>query len=176
MHPEAYAFIQKHAPKKTEGLRVLEIGSYNVNGTTRPLFRGARYVGLDRRPGREVNVVADGAEWDGDGKPFDVVVSTEALEHAPDPGAVLRNARKLLTMGGRLMLTAASLEREPHGQDGVHTVPKGEHYANIDPEWLRSLLSGRGWELVTFEHHPERGDVYAVARKVSTSKPKDGTP
>ena len=51
-------FIENYVPKDKE-VKVLDIGSCNVNGCYRPLFSGtkAKYVGLDICSGINVDVV-----------------------------------------------------------------------------------------------------------------------
>lgn len=69
--------------------KVLEIGSYNVNGSVRELFdQVGFYVGVDTREGPGVDVT----RHPGCPLPFapaargwDVIVSTEMLEHDPRP-------------------------------------------------------------------------------------------
>jgi SAM-dependent methyltransferase len=48
---------------------------------------------------------------------FDVVLSTQVLEHVPDPEALLKEAQRVLKPGGHLVLTAPQtnpLHEEPH--------------------------------------------------------------
>jgi SAM-dependent methyltransferase len=173
MHPEAFDYIRRMtAGRDCSGQAILEIGSYNVNGSVRRIFRqAARYVGVDIRPGPGVDVVWDGATFPPElAGPFDVVVSTETFEHADDPQLVLDLAEQILRPGGLLLLTAASPERAPHSCDGYDTIPPGEHYAGIDPDTLTAWLAG--WDAVAIEHHAARGDVYARAVKRGES---DGT-
>lgn len=163
MHREAYQFVADQVAELTmEGRAVLELGSYNVNGSVRPLFAGcARYVGLDLRPGRDVDVVSAAADYDGAGA-FAVVVCCEMLEHDPDPPATLASAWRALQPGGMLILTAASPLRAPHGCDGGQVGP-AEHYAGIGAVQLSQWLEG--WSDVQIMHTPSRGDLYATARK-----------
>jgi SAM-dependent methyltransferase len=159
MHKAAYEWIADQvADKVTNTLRVLEIGSYDVNGSVRDLFTGAQYVGIDRRPGRGVDIVCDARDLDHRAV-YDIVLSTEVLEHEPDPAQIVACARRALRRGGLLLLTAASPERQPHGCDGG---PVGkEHYAGVSAEAIRAML--RGWRDIAIEVHPERGDIYARA-------------
>lgn len=163
MHPEAYQFVADQvADMDMAGRSVLEIGSYNVNGSVRPLFAGCvRYVGIDLRPGRGVDVVCAAADYDGMGA-FDLVVSCETLEHDPDPALTLASAWRALAPGGQLILTAASPLRTPHGCDGGLVGPD-EHYAGIGAVQLSGWLEG--WSDVQIMHTPSRGDLYATARK-----------
>lgn len=166
MHDEAYQFVASQmAGRPIEGLAVLEFGSYNVNGSVRRIFRNpARYVGVDVRPGRDVDVVSRAADYDGQGA-FDVVVSAETLEHDPDPQATLESAMRALKPGGLLILTMASPLRAPHGCDGGNVGP-GEHYAGIGAVQLSQWLAD--WDGVEIAHIPSRGDLYATARKAGT--------
>jgi SAM-dependent methyltransferase len=169
MHIEAFNFVAtargRLAPDVTK-LAILEIGSFNVNGSVRPLFAGAaRYYGIDVRPGPDVDEVADAREWEG-GEAFDVVVSTEVLEHVEDPERILAGAWRALKPDGILILTAAGPGRAPHGVDGGEV--GSEPYANIDPEELRALLAD--WLDVDIHFNAAAGDTYATARKPGASE------
>lgn len=162
MHPAAYNAIAR----MLEGVpvakkHILELGSFNVNGSVRPLFADAtRYDGLDSRPGPDVDIVADGRTWKPK-TPYDIVVTCETLEHTDDPQSLLATAQAALKPGGLLLLTAASPERTPHGIDGGAL--GGEVYTAIAPDALAEWLGV--WEDVKITHNPSAGDVYASARK-----------
>ncbi len=163
MHTDAYRFVARivksHPPA---GLRVLEIGSLNVNGSVRALFDGcARYTGIDRHPGREVDIVVDARKYNGRAA-FDMVVTTETLEHDPEPETIIACAKRALKPGGMLVITAASTGRAPHNCDGLPW-DGIEPYENIAPARLVRLLSG--WQDVQVEYNPAGCDVYAVAVK-----------
>ena len=168
MHPSAFAYIKAHAPAAA---RVLDIGSLDVNGTAqglslRALFSDAGYHGIDEHDGPGVDAVVSAADYDGAGR-FDLVVSTEAMEHAPHPEDIIACAWRSLSPGGMLLLTAAAPERQPHNCDG--TGYSGiEHYANIHPDQLRAWLAD--WEDVEVVHQPSLGDVYASAKKPALKK------
>jgi SAM-dependent methyltransferase len=82
----------------------LEVGSLDVNGSVRPLFSGP-YTGVDMRPGPGVDVVAFADALPFAGGSFDVVVSTEMLEHDPSPWLSLAEMGRVLRSGGHLLLT-----------------------------------------------------------------------
>ena len=166
MHQAAYQFVQSKTDGVSfQGKRILEIGSYIVNGSVRPLFGGADYTGTDVRGGPGVDVVTDCADYDG-GAAFDVVVSTETMEHMANPHALIECAYRALKPGGMLILTAAGPRRPHHGIDGGDV--RDEPYGNITPEMLAVMLDG--WKRVEIVHNDAAHDVYATARKPRAAK------
>lgn len=87
MHRTAYndceAFIRKYNTGKWD--HVAEVGSLDINGSIRPLFDGIcrAYTGIDLNSGPGVNiVVASPYNWfEIDSNSFDLVVSTQCMEH-----------------------------------------------------------------------------------------------
>jgi len=74
------------------GDKVLDVGSYDVNGTYKSIFekRGLLYTGTDREKGPNVDIVMDACQLIGpDGKEvrdeYDMVVSGQMLEHMEFP-------------------------------------------------------------------------------------------
>lgn len=166
MHQAAWDFLERATVEiDMTGLAVLEFGSYNVNGSVRPLFDGcARYVGLDVRAGRDVDVVCAAKDYDGAGA-FDIVVCAETLEHDPDPQATIASAWRALRPGGLLILSAAGPTRPVHSCDGSATKPEDEYYANVSGHDLIGWLDG--WTDVQVFHSRSGDDVYAVARRAA---------
>jgi hypothetical protein len=167
MHPEAWDFVRRATRVWSRPRAVVELGSRDLgNGSVRGLFPDAEsYVGVDVVPGPSVDVVADAGTWRPE--PFflvpDLVVCCELLEHTAAGPAILANAHGMLRPGGRLVLTAASTGRAPHSALDGGPLREGEYYQNVDPDELLCWL--RPFTVEAFEVHPERGDVYAVARK-----------
>ena len=86
-------FVDNYVKGKGK-VRVLDVGSYNVNGCMRPLFDGmeAEYVGLDIAAGPNVDVVMnDPYNWDNvPDESFDFVVSANAFEHIEYPWVTIK--------------------------------------------------------------------------------------
>lgn len=164
MHKEAMDFVRANCRPG----RVCEFGSYNVNGSARELYQGWDYVGVDLRPGRGVDVVADFCSPQlcstFAGQSFDVIVSTEAFEHCKDWQNAVFNAFVLLKPGGRFLITAAGPKRAVHNNDGGSVLADGEHYANIDPVELERVLKEH-FPRVTVTLGRNGQDVYASAWK-----------
>jgi SAM-dependent methyltransferase len=163
MHPAAYRFVTGVVDKlDVSQLTVVELGSYDVNGSVRPLFAGcAGYIGVDLRPGPGVDVVGDAATW-GEPEHCDVVVTTETLEHTPAAREIVANAARLLRPGGWVIVTAASPARTPHGVDGGQV--GAEFYAGVSAAQLLAWLIDAGLDPEQVRE-ADGGDVYALARK-----------
>ncbi len=137
MHQQVHEFIRRvkeHRPKAFRGVRVLEIGSYNVNGSAREHFKDAEYVGCDVRPGPGVDVVADGCDLDLPADSFDVSLSTEVFEHCDRWPLILANMIRMLKPGGLLLLTVAAFARAPH--TGDENGQFGDSYRALQPQDL----------------------------------------
>jgi SAM-dependent methyltransferase len=91
------------------GGSVLEVGALDVNGSVRPILleqmAPRAYVGIDVVTGPGVDRVVDVVDYPGEGL-FDVVISTEMLEHACNYRSALRAMVRLLREDGHLVLTA----------------------------------------------------------------------
>lgn len=146
------------------GLGVLEVGSYDVNGSVRPIVAAhgpAAYVGVDQSDGPGVDRVvacADLVAVFGPGA-FDVVISTEMLEHVVDWQGCIAQLCEVLVAGGLLVLTTRSpgFPYHPFPID-VWRYPLGVMAAIIEAAGLRIR------ELVP---DPGRGSpgVFAIAVK-----------
>jgi SAM-dependent methyltransferase len=91
---------------------VLEVGSYDINGTVRAGIEAlspASYLGADIAAGPGVDLVASATELPDlfpDG--FDLVVTTEMLEHVEDWRATMVALAQLVKPGGTLALSTRS--------------------------------------------------------------------
>ena len=165
MHVQAFDFVAAHVTGLAP-ISVLEIGSLDINGSVRALF-GANvdYHGLDVVDGPGVDEVGDAADWRAS-RCYDLVVSTEVLEHAPRWRDILTNAWDAVAPGGRLLATCATDPRAPHSAiDGLDVRPD-EHYANVTPGDV--LAHARPWstDRLVVEAHQGRGDLYLRADRV----------
>lgn len=95
--------------------RVLEIGSYDVNGSVRSNFKNAsNYVGVDLIPGPSVDVVNKGHLYKSETK-FDIVLSVESFEHNSDWIKTFENMIELADDNGIVIFTCATKGRLEHG-------------------------------------------------------------
>lgn len=160
MHGEVWTFVARAARDITaRRLRVVEIGSRDVNGSVRPIFAGHEYTGVDRASGPGVDVVGDGATF-GEAGAYDLGLCCETLEHAANAADIVANLCRIVRPGGLLIVTCATDPRAPHsGVDGG-PLRDGEHYANVPPACLLHWLDG----CVYLNLEVERGDLRAIAQ------------
>lgn len=121
MHNSVMRWVKETLPD-VSGWRVVELGSYNVNGSVRPLCESAKeYLGVDIRKGRGVDVVCDvskGGLSERYGH-FDLVMSTETLEHVAEWRSFIHAAKMLCCGSGQIILTARGpgFKRHAHPND-----------------------------------------------------------
>lgn len=123
------------------GLDVLEVGSFDVNGSVGSAAKQhspRRYVGVDIVPGPGVDVVCsaeDLVNTFGEAS-FDVVVTTEMLEHVPNWKSAIMQMKQVLRPGGRLILTTRSRGFHLHGYPADYwrfsTEDMGEIFSDFD--------------------------------------------
>lgn len=143
MHDAAYEWVLRNAP--LEPVAVLDLGGRNVNGSIRPVFaEGSSFVSVDLVAGPDVDVVGDAADVSVAGR-FDVVVSTELLEHTPRGAEIVANAAAHLSPGGVFIATMAGPGRAVHSADGAPELAPGEWYANVEPDELGEWLDAAGF-------------------------------
>jgi cyclopropane fatty-acyl-phospholipid synthase-like methyltransferase/glycosyltransferase involved in cell wall biosynthesis len=98
--------------------KTLEVGSRDVNGSTRQIFapRSTTYVGVDLFNGPGVDRIIDVKDLTKNFAPgsFDIVTSTEMLEHCADWQDALFQMASVLHQDGLLMITTRSPGFELH--------------------------------------------------------------
>lgn len=155
MHGSIMNWLRGHADRMPghfkDGARVLELGSRNINGSPRDVFgeRGidpAYYLGVDANGGAGVDVAGVAHEVVPEHAIkkmgcFDIVISTEMLEHDPYWEQTLQLCARALRPGGVLLLSCASSRRKPHNLDDS---PVPGHYRGLDPDDLVPVLEATG--------------------------------
>jgi SAM-dependent methyltransferase len=143
-HPEQLAYLAAVIAANRDlvtGARVLEVGSYDVNGSVRGLFDEvavAVYTGVDLVEGPGVDRVQYGHEVDDPAGSFDVTLSAECFEHDPNWRETFANMVRLTRPGGVVTFTCASVGRVEHGtrrtlvKDSPGTQAEGvDYYRNL---------------------------------------------
>lgn len=145
-------------------LDVVDVGSLDVNGNDRYLFPESiySYTGCDIVAGANVDVVFDGPnDWQDIGQ-FDVVITSNTMEHVTDTHKFIRNLASLAKPGGLVCV--------------VVPFACGEHKYPVDcwrilPDGMRFLFESIA-KLSVIECHMRMspydesvGDTIGIARK-----------
>lgn len=96
--------------RQGETIKILDIGSYNQNGTYRELLNSDRYVytGLDMEKGPNVDIVPkDIYAWEElPDNSFDLVISGQVFEHIEFPWLTIKEIERVLKPSGFCIITA----------------------------------------------------------------------
>ena len=166
MHPSIISVFENGilTADDVRGRTVLEVGACDVNGSVRPIIENlgpASYLGVDNTNGPRVDKVADCGDliatfgWGA----FDVVVSTEMLEHVADWRRCIANLAGVTAEEGLLVVTTRS-PGYPY-----HAFP--EDYWRYTPDVLSGILTAIGLDVIDCFPDPDAGmpGVVAKARK-----------
>ena len=162
-------FMENVDCKEFEGRRVLEVGSRYVNGSVRPLIerfcKPREYIGIDIEPGKYVDIVLPAeriVDYFGP-ESFDVVVSTEVIEHVRDWRLVINNMKAVLRRGGYIYITTRSFGFP------YHAYP--HDYWRYEPSDMLRIF--RDFEIIKLARDHEEPGVFLKARKSTNWRPID---
>lgn len=136
---------------------VLEVGSLNVNGGVRDLIDAGSYVGLDMRPGPDVDVVGLAKELPFGDATFDLVVCTEMLEHDPTFWLSLAEMGRVLKPKALLILTTRGNGFAEHR----HPV---DHYRFM-PDSMPVLLDLASCNPIDMRLDPEAEGIFMLGQR-----------
>jgi SAM-dependent methyltransferase len=160
-HPNCLDFVENHLrADEVAGKNVIEVGARDVNGSARPLierYGPQTYLGVDIEKGPGVDEICD-ANSLLDKYPansFDVVLSTEMLEHVAEWRLVVHNLKQLVKPGGVLLITTRSVGF------GYHGYPYD--FWRFQQEDIRAVFSDLTIEVL--EDDPKQPGVFLKARK-----------
>jgi SAM-dependent methyltransferase len=117
-HPQQLQFIKSIAcsiSKDTELMKIIEIGSYDVNGSIRQFFPNTHYLGVDLTEGPGVNLVCEGNKVSHPNNTYDISLSCECFEHNPNWWDTFMNMYRMTKEGGIVIFTCATTGRPEHG-------------------------------------------------------------
>lgn len=124
--------IKSKYPNYFRDCKVLDIGSLDINGSNRTLFDNCDYTGIDVGPGRNVDIVSLGHEFNAPDNFYDTIISTEVFEHDMHYEKTILNAIRMLKPNGLFIFTCASTGRAEHGT------------RRTDGNWASPLLLDKG--------------------------------
>ena len=155
-----------------ENIRILDVGSYNVNGTYKDIFKDKRYeyYGLDMEKGPNVDIVVNNPyNWkEIESEQFDVVISGQAFEHIEFFWITIQEMTRVLKKDGLICLIAP-LGFEEHRYpvdcyrfftDGMIAIAK---YVSLDILHVHTncgpLRNSKGW------YSKKDADSFLIAQK-----------
>ena len=179
MHKASYlrmnylvGYYEPYFMREKEKTKVLDVGSYDVNGSYRGIFPEQKYayMGLDMCAGPNVDVVPEDIySWkEIEDNQFDLVISGQAFEHIEYPWLTIREIERVLKPSGFCIVTApngAPEHRYPtdcyrYFSDGLRALAK---WAGLKP--LHGSVAGVPQIQGTDDWISEDNDAYLVARK-----------
>jgi SAM-dependent methyltransferase len=147
------------------GADVLEVGSRSVNGSVRPRLLSlgpASYVGVDKVRGRYVDQLVDVVDlvYRFDVEAFDLVVSTEMLEHVDDWRAAVAQMVAVARIGGLILITTRS--------EGFPYHPHPVDRWRFSVEQMGRIVEAVGCEALDLRPDPEYPGVFVKARRIAS--------
>jgi hypothetical protein len=137
-HPEQrvfFEYVRQSMPQYFTHVKVIEIGSLDINGSVRDFYDTTTYIGVDLEEGKGVDLVAEGQNLDFPNNSFDVAVSAECFEHNPYWLETFINMHRIASEF--VIFTCASDGRPEHGT--TRTTPdnspftlKWDYYKNLN--------------------------------------------
>jgi SAM-dependent methyltransferase len=109
-------FVKKFRKDHPFGGRVLDVGSLDVNGNIKGEFSGMEYLGIDMRPGKNVDLVLNGHDIKShfQESEFDLVICFDTLEHDLEFWKTTENMKWVLKKNGWLLAGAPSIHHPRH--------------------------------------------------------------
>ena len=165
MHEAQKQFTQKiksQFPQFFDNCEVLDIGAMDINGNNRYLFTNYTYTGIDLGEGPNVDVIAPGGAHTAKiSKQYDVVISTECLEHDRHYLKTLNFMLDRCKSGGLMLFTCATTGRREHGT--TKTTPASspftnDYYKNLTEQDI--LIDFTNFEQYKFEVNHISNDLY----------------
>lgn len=121
MHPSAYMFATQFYNTYCTGLvdtaTIVDFGSYDVNGTLKPIFGKHKYIGIDMSEGPNVDIVCDNSKTPFENNTVDVVVSSSCFEHDDCFWETFLEMCRIIKEGGYIYINAPSAG-DYHGYPG----------------------------------------------------------
>ena len=151
MHHSAYVnaekFYEKYCKNNIESKKILDVGSYDVNGTMKPIFEKGQYIGLDMEAGPNVDVVGVSHDIPFEKDEFDVVISSSCFEHDDMFWISFQEMCRVLKPGGYMYIQAPS--------NGPYHGWPGDNWRFYIDSWKALEKWGKklGYDIELVEHY-----------------------
>jgi predicted SAM-dependent methyltransferase len=112
MHISAYqnclTFYKDFCKDYTEKLKVVDFGSYDVNGSLKSIFKSHEYIGIDMASGPNVDIVCTSDTTPFEDNSIDVIVSSSNFEHDDFFWMTFLEMCRIVKPGGLIYINAPS--------------------------------------------------------------------
>jgi SAM-dependent methyltransferase len=144
-------FCKNILPEYFKNIKVLDVGSGDINGNNRFLFENCEYHGNDVIDAPNVTIVSKTKDLKFENNYFDVIISTECFEHDPEYKQSFEKIYNMLKPNGLFIFSCASTGRKEHGtrrtsiNDSYGTIAQLEdmqdYYKNLTEKDLNEVLN-----------------------------------
>jgi len=142
--------IKEYGDRLPEDAKVMDLGSYDINGSFKPLMKeGWSYLGVDRVNGPNVDaLVTDDYKLPCEAKTMDLVISSACLQYVRNPFRMMSSVYSILKPSGMVIVCTAGSERT--GLIGLpeELCPNGDTEFDcwrIKKDGMEALLSESGF-------------------------------
>ncbi len=172
---EFVRLVTQGFPEFSRKVRVLEVGSWDINGSIRGLFAECDYVGADIAAGNGVDLVCGGQDIGFPSGDFDVVISCECFEHNPYWLETTVNMIRMLRAGGSFVMSCAGPGRREHGTPRMSPgasltglKEQATYYRNLSPRDFSGRIDlNRNFSHFFFSRNVYSKDLYFFGIKAS---------
>lgn len=143
-------FVKSLFPEYFVEKNVFDIGSGDINGNNRYLFKDCEYGGNDVTQAANVTIVSKTKDLPFADNTFDTIISTECFEHDPEYKQSFEKIYRMLKPNGLFCFTCASTGRGEHGtrrtspQDSYGTLggleDMADYYKNLTEKDVNAVL------------------------------------
>jgi len=151
MHYSAYVnaerFYEKYCKTNIENKKILDVGSYDVNGTMKPIFEKGQYIGLDMEEGPNVDVVGVSHDIPFKDNEFDIIACSSCFEHDDMFWVSFQEMCRVLKPGGYMYVQAPS--------NGPYHGWPGDNWRFYIDSWKALEKWGKksGYDIELVEHY-----------------------
>ncbi len=184
MHDEVVEFmkfVKKCYPSFFINVKVLDVGSGDINGNNRFLFTDSEYIGNDVCESSNVTIVSKTKDLPFGSEHFDTIISTECFEHDPEYPQSINKIYEMLKPGGLFTFTCASTGRPEHGtrrtspNDSIGTigglVDMQDYYKNLTVQDLNNVIKlDDSFDTWSSYYNSKTKDLYFYGIKKSVEK------
>ena len=181
---EKFVEIASEYLNLTYSEKIFELGSYDVNGSIKPLFSFHEYIGVDVSEGPNVDKIYDGKNLNFllDDY-FDLSISCNCFEHNPEWKSNLVDMYRVTKEGGCLIIQIASRGFDEHGTTrtdpdlSIASQEKGwNYYRNVTVREFLEESSRLDFKFYYITYNPFSRDLYFFGKKglkISDKKNKE---